>query len=63
MQLDIAGVWLDAGGAFLPAAAHYVTSARLAGVEPDRLKGAFNADPLGALIAGGLRCPFRSTSP
>ena len=53
VHLDIAGVWLDAGGAFLPAAALYVTSARLAGIEPDRLLGAFNADPLGALMREG----------
>ena len=38
VHLDIAGVWLDSGGAFLPAAALYVTSARLAGIEPDRLQ-------------------------
>jgi methylmalonyl-CoA mutase len=53
VHLDIAGVWLNAGGAFLPAAALYVTAARLAGVEPDRLKGAFNADPLGTLMWEG----------
>ncbi|MGP0067275.1 MAG: methylmalonyl-CoA mutase family protein [Isosphaeraceae bacterium] len=53
VRLDVAGVCLDAGGAFLPAAALYVTSARLAGVEPDRLKGAFNADPLGVLMREG----------
>ncbi len=59
VHLDIAGVWLDAGGAFLPAAALYVTSAGLAGVEPDRLKGAFNADPLGALMwEGALPVPL-----
>ena len=59
VHLDIAGVWLDAGGAFLPAAALYVTSARLVGVEPDRLKGAFNADPLGALMReGSLAVPL-----
>ncbi|HTO65649.1 MAG TPA: methylmalonyl-CoA mutase family protein [Bradyrhizobium sp.] len=53
VHLDIAGVWLDAGGSFLPAAALYVTSARLAGIEPDRLLGAFNADPLGVLMREG----------
>jgi len=53
VHLDIAGVWLDAGGAFLPAAALYVTSARQAGFEPDHLLGAFNADPLGALMGEG----------
>jgi methylmalonyl-CoA mutase len=59
VHLDIAGVWLDAGGAFLPAAALYVTSARLAGFEPDRLLGSFNADPLGALMwEGSLPVPL-----
>jgi len=54
VHLDIAGVWLDAGGAFLPAAALYVTSAHLVDIEPDRLLGGFNADPLGALMRDGL---------
>jgi len=53
VHLDIAGVWLDAGGAFLPAAALYVISARLAGIAPDRLLGGFNADPLRALMREG----------
>jgi len=53
MHLDIAGVGLEAGGAFLSAAALYVTAARLAGVEPERLLGAFNADPLGTLMREG----------
>src|SRR4029434_7573164 len=53
VHLDVAGVWLAAGGAFLPAAALYVTTAQLAGFEPDRLLGAFNADPLGALMWEG----------
>jgi len=53
VRLDIAGVWLDAGGAFLPAAALYVTAARKAGVEPDYLLGGFNADPLGTLMGEG----------
>src|SRR5271166_5399219 len=53
VHLDIAGVWLEAGAAFLPAAALHVTSARLAGIEPDHLVGGFNADPLGALMRDG----------
>jgi len=53
VHLDIAGVWLEAGGAFLPAAALYVTSARRAGIEPSALLGGFNADPLGALMSEG----------
>ena len=53
VRLDHAGVWLDAGGAFLPAAALYVTAARQAGVELDRLLGSFDADPLGALVREG----------
>ena len=53
VQPDIAGIWIKAGGAFLPAAALYITAARLAGIEPGRLLGAFNADPLGALMSEG----------
>jgi len=53
VRVDIAGVWLEAGAAFLPAAALHVTSARLAGIESDRLVGGFNADPLGALMQDG----------
>jgi methylmalonyl-CoA mutase len=53
VQLDHAGIWLDAGGATIPAAALYVTAARQAGVEPDRLLGAFDSDPLGTLVQDG----------
>ena len=53
VQLDLAGAWLEAGGAFLPAAALYVAAARQAGVEPGRLLGSFNADPLGTLVHEG----------
>ncbi len=53
VHLDNAGIWLDARGAFLPAAALYVTSARVAGIEPRGLLGGFNADPLGALMSEG----------
>ncbi len=61
VHLDIAGVWLEAGAAFLPAAALHVTAARLAGVEPERLLGAFNADPLGTLMReGSLPVPLKA---
>ena len=59
VHLDIAGVWLDAGSSFLPAAALYVASARQAGIDPHRLLGGFNADPLGTLMhEGSLPVPL-----
>ena len=53
VRLDIAGVWLDAGGAFLPAAALHIAAAQQAGIEPQRMLGGFNADPLGVLMRDG----------
>lgn len=46
-------VFLDTGGAFLPAAALLVTAATRRGIAPDSMRGAFNADPLGALMRDG----------
>lgn len=46
---------LDAGAAFLPAAAFLAACWLRSGVEPAAVRGAFNADPLGTLAAeGGL---------
>ena len=53
VMLDVAGAWLDAGSASLPAAALYVAAAKQAGVGPDRLLGSFESDPLGTLIHEG----------
>ncbi|CAH2600772.1 Methylmalonyl-CoA mutase [Rhodovastum atsumiense] len=53
IRLDVAGAWLHAGAAFLPAAALYVATAQANGVTPDRLLGGFNADPLGTLMHDG----------
>jgi len=53
VRLDSTGVWLEAGGAFLPAAALHVSAAEDAGIQPNRLLGAFNADPLGTLLRDG----------
>lgn len=51
--LDSPVVFLDTGGAFLPAAVLIVAAAARRGIAPDRLRGAFNADPLGALMRDG----------
>lgn len=51
--LDAIGVALDAGAAFLPAAAALVAVWRRRGVAADQVRGAFNADPLAALSRNG----------
>jgi methylmalonyl-CoA mutase len=59
VMLDVAGAYLDAGSASLPAAALYVAAARQAGVDADRLRGSFESDPLGTLVhEGALPVPL-----
>jgi methylmalonyl-CoA mutase len=53
VRLDIAPVSIDAGGAFLPAAALLVALLEQRGVDPAAVRCAFNADPLGALMRDG----------
>ncbi len=53
VRLDIAGVALEAGAAFLPAAALLTATARAQGVAPETLHFAFNADPLAVLARDG----------
>jgi methylmalonyl-CoA mutase len=53
VKLDTAGVYFEAGSAFVPAAALYVAAARAVGVGPERLLGSFGADPLGTLMHEG----------
>ena len=53
VRLDAAGVWLQAGAAFLPAAALHVAAAEAGGVRGETLRGGFGADPLGALMRQG----------
>nr|WP_294503393.1 methylmalonyl-CoA mutase family protein [uncultured Rhodopila sp.] len=51
--LEVAGAWLEAGSAAIPAAALYVAAAKQAGVAADKLLGSFAADPLGTLVHEG----------
>ena len=53
VKLDVAPVSIDAGGAFLPAAALLAALVRQRKVEPAVVRGGFNADPLGALMSEG----------
>jgi methylmalonyl-CoA mutase len=53
VQLDIAPASLDAGAAFLPAAALLAALLRRRKLKPTSVRCAFNADPLGALISEG----------
>jgi methylmalonyl-CoA mutase len=52
-HLDMIGVTLEAGAAFLPAAALLAALWRRRGVQPDHARGAFNADPLAVLARDG----------
>lgn len=54
-DVDLAAVpvALDAGGAFLPASGFLKEAWRRHGVAAENARGAFNADPLGALAADG----------
>jgi methylmalonyl-CoA mutase len=53
VHLDMIGVTLEAGAAFLPAAAMLVALWRRRGVLPEQARGAFNADPLAVLARDG----------
>jgi methylmalonyl-CoA mutase len=53
VHLDMIGVTLEAGAAFLPAAALLVALWRRQGVAPAAARGAFNADPLAVLVRDG----------
>src|SRR6516164_4213392 len=53
VHLDMIGVTLEAGAAFLPAAAMLVALWRRRGVPPEQARGAFNADPLAVLVRDG----------
>jgi methylmalonyl-CoA mutase len=53
VPLDRIGVTLEAGAAFLPAAALLAALWRRRGVAPDQARGAFNADPLAVLARDG----------
>ena len=53
VHLDIAPTALDAGAAFLPAAALLVALLRRRKLDPAAVRCAFNADPLGALMSEG----------
>jgi methylmalonyl-CoA mutase len=53
VHLHMIGVTLEAGAAFLPAAAMLAALWRRRGVKPDQTRGAFNADPLAVLARDG----------
>ncbi len=53
VRLEMIGVTLEAGAAFLPAAALLAALWRRRGVDPDHARGAFNADPLAVLARDG----------
>jgi methylmalonyl-CoA mutase len=53
VHLEMIGVTLEAGAAFLPAAALLAALWRRRGVGPDQARGAFNADPLAVLARDG----------
>lgn len=53
VPLDKPVVFLDTGGAYLPAAALVVATAASRDITSLQLQGAFNADPLGALLRDG----------
>jgi methylmalonyl-CoA mutase len=53
VHLDMVGITLEAGAAFLPAAALLAALWRRRGIPPDQACGAFNADPLAVLARDG----------
>jgi methylmalonyl-CoA mutase len=53
VHLDMVGVTLEAGAAFLPAAALLMALWRRRGVSTDQARGAFNADPLAVFARDG----------
>jgi len=59
VHLNMVGVALDAGAAFLPAAATLVGLWQRRAISPQEARGAFNADPFAALVRNG-RLPVSS---
>src|SRR5262249_36142590 len=53
VHLGMIGVTLEAGAAFLPAAALLAALWKRRGVAPEQARGAFNADPLAVLARDG----------
>jgi methylmalonyl-CoA mutase len=53
VQLELVDIAVDAGAAFLPAAATLAALWQRRGITPDNARGAFNADPLATLAAEG----------
>ncbi len=53
VHLQMVGVTLEAGAAFLPAAAALVALWRRRDISPEQARGAFNADPLAVLARDG----------
>jgi methylmalonyl-CoA mutase len=53
VHLDTVGVTLEAGAAFLPAAATLVALWQRHNVSPEQVRGAFNADPFAVLVRDG----------
>jgi methylmalonyl-CoA mutase len=53
VHLDLVGITLEAGAAFLPAAAALAALWRRRGITPEQARGAFNADPLAVLTRDG----------
>ena len=53
VHLEMVAVTLDAGGAFLPAAAALAALWQRRNVSPEKARGALNADPLAALAREG----------
>ncbi|WP_182866553.1 methylmalonyl-CoA mutase family protein [Rhodopirellula sp. JC639] len=53
VQLELIAVALDAGAAFVPAAATLAALWQRRGVSPEQARGAFNADPLAELARRG----------
>jgi len=60
-KLDETGVGLNAGAAFLPAAAVLAALWQQRGTSPEKVRGAFYADPLGVLAAEG-QLPLAATA-
>jgi methylmalonyl-CoA mutase len=61
VDLNLVPVTLEAGAAFVPAAAALVALWRRRGIAADQAHGAFNADPLAVLAFGG-KLPFSTAT-
>ncbi|MCC5828609.1 MAG: methylmalonyl-CoA mutase small subunit [Phycisphaeraceae bacterium] len=60
VHLDMVGIHLEAGAAFLPAAAMLASLWQTRGLSLDKVSGAFNADPLAVLARDGrLPCSIQ----